>query len=92
MENKDNYKDLNKHTIKRIIKFVIATLSSPTTYLYKKPGELEFKFMKDIEKATKTMNREDADYIVKQYHYSTGDDRFELVVLPLLTEYSLIEE
>ena len=87
-----DHQDINKYTIKRIIKFVIATLSSPTTYLYKKPGELEFKFMKDIEKATKTMKREDAEYIVKQYHYSTGDDGFELVVLPLLAEYSLIEE
>ena len=84
--------ELNKHTIKTIVKFVIATLSSPTTYLYKKPGELEFKFMKDVEKSTKTMKREDAEYIVKQYHYSTGDNGFELVVIPLLTEYSLIEE
>lgn len=84
--------DYKEHTIREVIKFVIATLSSPTTFLYKKPGELEFKFMKNIEKATKTMDREDAEYMIKQYHHVTGDDEFELVVLPLHVKYSLIEE
>lgn len=84
--------ELNQHTIKTIVKFVIATLSSPTTYLYKKPGELEFKFMKDVEKSTKTMKREDAEYLIKQYYHVTQDYDFELVVLPLVIEYSLVEE
>lgn len=84
-----NYK---KHNIKSIVKFIVATLSSPTMYLYKKPGEIEYTFVKDVEKATKTMHREDAEYIAHQYPYYTGDKEVELVVLPLLTEYSLIEE
>ena len=84
-----NYK---RHKIKSIIKFVIATLSSPTLFLYKRPGEIEYTFVKDIEKATKTMAREDAEYIAHQYPYYTGDKEMELVVLPLLVEYSLIEE
>lgn len=84
--------DYKKHKIKSIVKFIIATLSSPTMYLYKKPGEIEYTFVKDVEKATKTMHREDAEYIAHQYPYYTGDKEMELVVLPLLTEYSLIEE
>lgn len=84
-----NYK---KHNIKSIIKFIVATLSSPTMYLNKRPGENQFKFVKGIDGATKTMNKEDAEYIVHQYHYYTGDEDLELVVLPLIIEYSLVEE
>lgn len=83
--------NLKQHRIKTIVKFVIATFSSPIMYIYKKPGENEFKFMKDVEKATKTLEREDAEYIIHQYHYNTGDD-IDLVALPLMIEYSLIEQ
>lgn len=77
---------------KKIRKFIIAALSSPTTYLYKKPGEYEYKFFKNIERATKFLERFDAEIFLKEYYEATGDDDLELIVIPVDISYELIKE
>ena len=77
---------------KRVRKYVIAALTSPTAYLYKKPGEYEYKFFKNIEKATKFLERFDAEIFLKEYYEATGDDNLELIVIPVDVSYELIKE
>ena len=81
----------NRLLVSREIKFVIATLSSPTMYLYKKPGEYEYKFYKSIGRALFTIEREVAQMLLDEYKQVTGDD-IELVVLPVEIEYELVNE
>lgn len=81
-----------KHLEKRIRKYVIAALSSPTMYLYKKPGTQEYKFFKDIEKSIKFIDKEDAEDTIRMYQKNVGDVELELVILPLEIDYYLIEE
>ena len=81
----------NRLLVSREIKFVIATLSSPTMYLYKKPGEYEYKFYKSISRAIFTVEREVAQMLLDEYKQVTGDD-IELVVLPVEIEYELVNE
>lgn len=85
MNMKDNY------LITREIKFVIATLSSPTMYMYKKPGEFQYKFYKDIRKALFTLERDVAQMLLDEYKFYTGDD-IELVVIPVEISYALVNE
>ena len=81
-----------KHTVKKIRKYVIATLSSPTLYLYKKPGEYNYSFSRNIETATKTLDCFDAEILLKEYFEATNDRDIEMVVLPLDVTFELIEE
>ena len=83
-----------KHLEKKKRKYIIGALSSPTMFLYKKPGEYKYQFVKNIEKATKTLDRFDAEILLKEYYQATGDNPsiFEMVVVPVDITYELIEE
>ncbi len=81
-----------EHLEKEIVKYVIAALSYPRTYMYKKPGEQQYRFFKDIEKSTKFLDRQDAIDTIKMYQRFTGDNQLELVVIPLKVKYIMIEE
>lgn len=81
-----------KHEIKKKRKYVIAVISSPIMYLYKRPGVYEYCFYKNIEKATKTIDRFDAEILLKEYYQVTQDHKLEMVIIPLDVTYELIEE
>ena len=73
------------------IKFVIATVASPTMYLYKTPGEYKYRFYKRINKALYTKDREVAQMLLNEYKHVTNDD-IELVVVPVQISYDLVKE
>lgn len=81
----------NNYCVLKEVKFVIATLSSPTMYLYKKPGEYKYKFFKSVNKALFTTDRNIAQMLLNEYQQVTGDD-IELVVIPVVISYNLIDE
>ena len=81
-----------KHLEKKIRKYIIITVSHPFTYMYKKPACQEYTFFKDIEKATKFLNRKDADETILMYYRFTNDTELDLVVIPVDITYELIEE
>jgi hypothetical protein len=81
-----------RHLEKKIRKYVIATISSPTMYLYKKPATQEYHFFKDVEKSIKFLYREDAEETIKMYKRFTMDTELDLVVLPVEIEYYLVQE
>ena len=82
---------MNTKSILKEIKFVIATLSSPTMYLYKKPGKYEYEFFKRINKALYTQDREVAKMLLNEYKQITNDN-IDLVVIPVCIEYALVDE
>lgn len=81
-------KNFNKHIEKKCLKYVIATLDSPTMYLkYLLDGE--YSFVDDIEYATKTLKYKLANDIKDYYYKDTGMD-VGLVVVPVEITYELI--
>lgn len=76
---------------KKIKKYVIATLDSPTTYL-KSLHLGRYCFLKDIEGATKFLSRKLATEMISYYMADTGDSSIDLVVLPVKISYELINE
>lgn len=82
---------MKKHLEKKIRKYVIATLDSPTLYLKKVPGENKYFFVNDVEMATKGMTRLMTNQIMDYYYLDTGEN-IPLVVIPVEITYEIIEE
>jgi hypothetical protein len=82
---------MKKYLEKKIRKYVIATLDTPTLYLKKIPAKKEYYFVEDIEVATKTMNKQLAESIL-QYYYSDTGLNDELVVVPIEITYEIIDD
>ena len=83
MENKNTYME------KKITKYVISTIDGK--YLKKTPAQKEYFFVEDIELATKAMTRKMINTILDYYYMDTGLDT-ELVILPVVITYELIDE
>lgn len=72
-----------KHLEKQVIKYVIATLDTPTEYLITREGK---NFLTDnIIRATKTTSKNVAKDIANGIN-------MDLVVIPVEISYSLIDE
>lgn len=78
-----------KYIEKKIKKYVIATLDTPTKYIRSK-GHGEYVIVDDIEKASKTMGRKVAESVMNYFYYDTGMD-MELVVVPVTITYEFDE-
>lgn len=81
-----------KHEEKKIRKYIIATVTDPVTFLYKRPGKPEYNFFKDVEKSIKFVSRQDAQDTINMYKWHTSDNELDLVVIPVDITYELIEE
>lgn len=81
---------MEKHIEKVVKKYVIATLSSPTTYLVSRHWG-NWYFSDDIGIATKAMTKKVAEMIRSNYYYDFGAD-VELIIVPVEIEYRLINE
>ena len=79
-----------KHLEKKVRVYVVA---DPETgqYLYKKPAQEIYHFVKDIAQSTKCESRNIAHFIMQCYRQDTGDN-LDLVVIPLEITYELINE
>ena len=71
-------------------RYVIATLSSPTTYLIFKDDNITFT--KQISRATKTAGRATANAIKNEFYAYTGMTDIDLVVLPIKISYEILKE
>ena len=71
-------------------RYVIATLSSPTTYLIFKDDNITFT--KQISRATKTAGRTTANTIKNEFYAYTGRTDVDLVVLPVKISYEILKE
>ena len=78
---------------KKIRRYVIATVDSPTVYLnaslLSRGGG--YTFFKDMDRTTKFQNKSDAEWLLKLYRQETGDD-VEMVVVPVDISYELLFE
>lgn len=83
---------MNKVSVKKENKYVIATLGNPTLYLMKIAGKNEYYFTDDIVVATKTTSRKIATDVLTYYYLDTGNEDVELVIIPLEINYSLVDE
>ena len=79
-----------RHLEKKSRVYVIA---DPETgqYLYKKPAQEIYHFVKDIAQSTKCESRNIAHFVMQCYRQDTGDN-LDLVVIPLEITYELINE
>ena len=79
-----------KHLEKKVRVYVVA---DPETgqYLYKKPAQEIYHFVKDIAQSTKCESRNIAHFVMQCYRQDTGDN-LDLVVIPLEITYELINE
>lgn len=80
----------NKYLEKVIKKYVIATLDIPTQYLISQNETI--MFTTEIDRCTKFLSRNTANYIVENFYSSTGMYSLELVVLPITISYEIIME
>lgn len=81
----------NKILEKSIVKYVIATLDTPTFYLHKALQRSDYNFTDNIEAATKCADKNIANTVVEYYRLETGDNT-DLVVVPLEISYCLVNE
>ena len=81
---------MNSHLESVLGRYVIATLSSPTTYLIFKDDNITFT--KQISRATKTAGRATANAIKNEFYAYTGMTDIDLVVLPIKISYEILKE
>ena len=79
-----------KHLEKKVRVYVVADPESGQ-YLYKKPAQEIYHFVKDIAQSTKCESRNIAHFVMQCYRQDTGDN-LDLVVIPLEITYELINE
>lgn len=82
---------MKKYLEKKVRKYVIATLGSPTLYLKKTPTKNEYYFVEDIELATKTMSKVTGENVLHYFYVDTGIN-MELVVVPIEITYEIIDD
>lgn len=82
---------MKKYLEKKIQKYVIATLDTPTLYLRKVPGAKEYSFVEDIEAATKSLTIAVIEQLFKGYYLDTGLDT-EMVIVPVEITYEIIDD
>ena len=79
---------MNKYKEKEMKKYVIADLSQPTNYL-KSMKDGRYSFIDNIVVATKFVSKITAQEICNECIRNTN---IELVVIPVLITYEIIEE
>lgn len=82
---------MNSYIAKKVKKYVIATLDSPTKYLKSLGQENGFIFTDNIEYATKAVGKFTADTLLECF-YAENNIETELVILPVVISYELINE
>ena len=82
---------MNRFKEKEEKKYVIATLDNPTFYLKKTPAKPEYVFTEDISIATKAVSYKVAEQIKKYYYCDTGI-AVDLVIVPVMITYEIIDE
>lgn len=83
--------DIEKYLDKQELKYVLATaVSGKPMYLKKELQQVRYSFVTDITKATKTQSQKYAKIVLDNYINDTGDTKSELIVVPLLISYELI--
>ena len=73
-----------------LIRYVIATLDSPTTYLIFKDGKISFT--RHISRATRTVGRNTANSIRDEFYACTGREDIELLILPIRITYEILQD
>lgn len=94
MVNKEiKHEYVKEHLEKTSSKYVIATLDSPTLYMNKIYRQKKYVFTANIELATKFMSKSVAEIMIDYYRQDMyGIDNKELIILPILVKYCLLEE
>ena len=78
-----------KHLEKREKKYVIVSVDNGMYMVYK---NCKYSFVKNISYATKFVNRKLAERYIDFYAIDTFDNQYKLIAIPLIIEYSIIEE
>ena len=80
----------NKIIEKQIKKYVIATINGK--YLRRDVMKNDYSFVEDIEIASKAINYETAQDVLKYFYHDTGLNSVKLVIIPVEITYELINE
>lgn len=81
---------MEKHLENILNRYVIATFDVPTRYLVFKNNNISFT--NNIALSTKTASKSVAKSIKEEFYSYTGARDIQLVVLPLVITYELIQE
>ena len=77
---------------KRLRRYVIATLDTPTLYLHRTPTiHNDYGFTDDIDYAMKLTKRSDANCL-RNYYIQHESHYIDLVIVPIDIVYELINE
>lgn len=83
--------NIEKYLDKQELKYVLATaVSGKPMYLKKELQQIKYSFVTDVIKATKIQSQKYAKIVLDNYINDTGDTKSELVIIPLLISYELI--
>ena len=82
---------MKRYLEKQEQKYVIATLDKETYYLKKTPAKPEYMFVTDVSMATKSVSYKIAEQIKNYYYYDTNSN-LDLVIVPVMITYELIDE
>ena len=78
---------------KQVLRYVIATtVSGKPTYLKKKLQKIEYRFVTDIDNATKCSSYAIAETVIKYYEHDTHDTNAGLIIIPVVISYELVKE
>lgn len=84
--------NIEKVLDKQELRYVLATaVSGRPMYLKKELQKIEYSFVTDITKATKTNSKRIAQMVLENYIHDTGDTKSELVIIPLVISYELVK-
>lgn len=82
-----NYERYLEH---EILRYIIATIGSPTSYLIFKDDKISFT--KNISRATKTVSKSTARSIRDDFYKVTGRTDVDLSIVPVVISYELVKE
>ena len=78
---------------KQLLRYVIATtVSGEPIYLKKTLRKAEYKFVTDIDEATKCVSAKTANTVREFYIHDTHDTYADLIIIPLVISYELVKE
>ena len=78
-----------KHLEKKEKKYIIASVDDGMYLVYKND---KYSFVRNVSYATKFTSRQLANKYIDFYTLDTFDNKYDLIVVPLIIEYSLVEE
>ena len=81
---------VHEKTVKR---YCLAAIQDGYCWYLQSLGQDKgFNLVTDIEQATKAATKSVAKYLREVYEYELGKNAYQLIIIPLIIDYSLVKE